>query len=109
MSWKLSLCAGATLTALSLVSCVAPGKTSKDGGSIYYPTVTEMESYEKQWGMDRKSAPSRPSSPDPGAGAGAGAYVPSSAVIGAPQPSPDVLPLEGAQPTMAPAIPPSLR
>jgi hypothetical protein len=104
MNWKLPLLAVTTLTALSLVSCITPGRgVSKDGTSIYYPTVSDMERFETQHGTGRKSAPTQAPSVNPSRGA----YVPS--VAPDPGSAPATVPLEAVQPDAPPTIPPSLR
>lgn len=100
MSWKLSLFAGALFCAIGLTSCTTFPRKS-DANTIYYPTVSDMERYESQWGTKPRSESARTSSTS----SAAGAYVPS----GPAEPGPAVVPLESAQPTTPPAVPPSLR
>ncbi len=49
MNWNLLITAGLAFAAMSLTSCES-FHVSKDGTTVYYPTISDMERLEAQWG-----------------------------------------------------------
>lgn len=118
MNWNLPLFAASAFALMSLTGCDTP-RNSSGGMTIMYPTVSEMERYEAQWGMQPRATPARSASAP---STTTGAYVPETSPqqMVASQPaataSPAPVPVETIQPAApaaaaapAPAIPPALR
>ncbi len=115
MNWNLPLLAASAFAALSLASCGTT--TGGSGTTIMYPTVSEMERYEAQWGMQPRAVPARAATSAPTTSA----FVPqqtsrqvvttgsAAAAPSAPVPVETIQPAAPAPPTPPPAIPPALR